>query len=213
MFIQSTRTTPTAPGVRRAKRRPQAVARADFVDAMASAVSGVGILTTDGSGGRFGITVSSVASVSADPPMILVCVNRRSPAHDAIVENGVYSVNLLAARHRELADTFAGHPSSGDAYGFTPGDWSRGATGSPRLRDAVAAFDCVLEQSHAAGSHTVFIGRVVAVSGRGGDPLLYTARSYGVPHPMKPTPKAAAPATSGVQSMTRSAARPEGESR
>jgi flavin reductase (DIM6/NTAB) family NADH-FMN oxidoreductase RutF len=171
------------------------VTRADFVAAMASAVNGVGILTTDGPAGRFGITVSSVASVSADPPMILVCVNQRSPVHDAIRENGMFAVNLLAGSQRELADTFAGHPSAGEAFGFTGDAWPPGATGAPRLSDAVSAFDCVLEQSHAAGSHTVFIGRVVATTGNGGDPLLYTARSYGIPCRWKRTLKPAAPET------------------
>ena len=148
---------------------------------MASAVNGVSILTTDGAAGRFGITVSSVASVSADPPMILVCVNRRSPVHEAMRENGTFSVNLLAASQREMADTFAGRPAAGEAFGFTSEAWSPGATGAPRLAGAISAFDCVLEQSHVAGSHTVFIGRVVAATGDGGDPLLYTARSYGTP--------------------------------
>jgi flavin reductase len=157
----------------------ETVDRADFIRAMAGAANSVSVVTTDGRAGRVGITVSSVSSVSADPPLVLVCVNRRSPAHRAMRENAVFAVNLLGTRHRELADTFAGRPSHGSAYDFNTDAWSRGATGAPRLADAVSSFECVLDQAHDAGSHTVFIGRVVSVAGAGGRPLLYGDRSYG----------------------------------
>lgn len=156
-------------------------AKEDFIAAMSRAVSGVAVLTTDGPGGRFGITVSSVASVSADPPLVLVCVNRSSVAHGALESNGVFCVNLLSTGQRELADAFAGRPSSGRAYEFEDGLWEEAPAGAPRLKEAVATFECVLYQAHAAGSHTVFIGRVTAVTERSGDPLLYTARAYGRP--------------------------------
>ena len=155
------------------------VDRADFISAMALAVNGVSIVTTDGGAGRFGITVSSVSSVSADPPLVLVCVNRKSPLHQALSENMVFCVNLLSAQQRELADTFAGRPTRGDAFEFAAAPWSRSVTGAPRLTHAVSAFECVLEQAHDAGSHTVFFGRVVAVFSGGGHPLLYADRAYG----------------------------------
>jgi flavin reductase len=152
-----------------------------FISAMARAVNGVAVVSTNGPAGRFGITVSSVSSVSADPPLVLACVNRSSAAHRALKENDVFCVNLLSADQRELADAFAGRPSRGRAYQFEEEIWHAGPTGSPRLRRALATFDCVLEQAHEAGSHTVFIGRVTGVTDRPGDPLLYTARSYGRP--------------------------------
>jgi flavin reductase len=153
----------------------------EFVSAMARAVNGVAVVATNGPGGRFGITVSSVASVSADPPLVLACVNRSSVAHRALKENGVFCVNLLSTAQCELADAFAGRPSRGQAYEFEKRMWRTGLTGSPQLNGALATFDCVLEQAHEAGSHTVFIGRVTGVTARPGDPLLYTARSYGRP--------------------------------
>lgn len=155
--------------------------REDFVAAMARAVSGVAILATDGPRGRFGITVSSFTSVSADPPLVLACVNRTSVAHAAVLRNGVFCVNLLSTEQRELADVFAGRPLRGRPYDFKDEEWHTGDTGAPRLEEAVATFDCALEQAHDAGSHTIFIGRVRAVTGRTAEPLLYTARSYGRP--------------------------------
>jgi hypothetical protein len=62
---------------------------------------------------------------------------------------------------------------------FTGGPWCPGVGGAPRFREAVATFDCVLEQAHEAGSHTLFIGRVVTAVGNAADPLLYTKRAYG----------------------------------
>lgn len=174
----------TIHGTRGDRTSPASADRTAFVVAMASAVSGVGILTTDGPAGRAGITVSSVTSASADPPLLLVCVHRASPAHDAVRENGVFGVSLLSANQREVADRFAGRPAAGDAYDFSSETWSTGATAVPRLPDAVASFDCRLEQIHVAGSHSVFIGRVVATANTGGSPLLYTNRSYGLPQPL-----------------------------
>src|SRR5215218_4831978 len=79
--------------------------RAQFIEAMSQIVSGVSIVTTDGPAGRFGLTVSSFCSLDADPPMVLVCVNQRSPLLQAIIENRVLAVNILAESHAALADS------------------------------------------------------------------------------------------------------------
>ncbi len=158
-----------------------ALERADFVQAMASAVNGVSVVTTDGTAGRFGITVSSVASVSADPPMVLVCLNRRSPASAALRENEAFCVNLLSKGQRAVAETFAGRPAQGEPFDFASASWSSSVTRAPCFDDAVAIFDCVLEKTYDAGSHTIFLGRVVFAKAHGGEPLLYTHRQYGYP--------------------------------
>lgn len=155
--------------------------REDFVNAMSGAVTGVNVITTDGPAGRFGITVSAMSSVSADPPMVLVCINRRSPACKAVRDNEVFCVNVLSTRQRHVADTFAGRPAQGEPYDFASVMWTQGIRGVPRLFDATSTFDCVLEHAYDAGSHTVFIGRVVATGGGSQSPLLYTARTYGYP--------------------------------
>jgi flavin reductase (DIM6/NTAB) family NADH-FMN oxidoreductase RutF len=155
--------------------------REDFVNAMSGAVTGVNVITTDGPAGRFGITVSAMSSVSADPPMVLACINRRSPACSAVRANKAFCVNVLSRWQRHVADTFAGHPAYGEPYDFASAMWMPGVTGVPRLVDASSVFDCVLEHAYDAGSHTIFIGRVVATSEGGGSPLLYAGRSYGYP--------------------------------
>ena len=158
---------------------PQSVAASDYTDAMASAVTGVSVVTTDGVAGRFGITVSSVSSVSADPPLVLMCINRRSPACAAVHANGVFCINLLSTRQQELANTFAGRPALGEPFDFAGAEWSEGLSGAPRFGGSTSTFDCVVEETHEAGSHDLFIGRVVAVGASAADPLLYTRRAYG----------------------------------
>lgn len=151
---------------------------AAFVDAMAGAATAVSIVTTDGRAGRFGITVSAVASVSAEPPLVLACINRRSPAVGAIEGNGRFCINMLNAGQAGLANRFAGRPDEGAPYDFRRADWLVGTTGAPVLDGAVAAFDCVLESAHDAGTHRIVIGRVASAVSSAHPPLAYARRSY-----------------------------------
>jgi flavin reductase len=157
------------------------VDRSIFVSAMGGAVTSVNVITTDGPAGLFGVTVSAMASVSADPPMVLVCVNQRSPACAAIRGNGVFCVNLLAAHQHSIADVFAGHPKAGQAFDFRCTEWQPTVTESARLPDAAATFDCVLHDSYDVGTHTIFIGRVVDVTTSEHLPLAHSRRAYCYP--------------------------------
>ncbi|MGE0211339.1 MAG: flavin reductase family protein [Parvibaculaceae bacterium] len=149
-----------------------------FIAVMGRAASGVSVVTTDGIAGRFGVTVSAISSVSAEPPLILACVNRKSPIVTAIDANGVFCVNLLAVRQQPIADTFAGRPRSGRPYDFGCADWLVGETGAPVLPEAAASFECSLEAAHDAGTHRIFIGRVLKALGGEAEPLVYSARAY-----------------------------------
>lgn len=161
---------------------PVSSLRDQFTDAMSRAVTGVTIVTTDGELGRFGQTVSAMSSVSADPPMLLVCINRKSPITAAIERHGSFAVNVLRSDQRRLADTFAGRPRSGPAYDFAAARWETAHTGAPLLTGAIARFDCTLDAAHIAGTHTIYVGVVAAAGGGAGAPLLYGRRSYGELH-------------------------------
>lgn len=150
-----------------------------FISAMGAAATGVSVVTTEGAGGRYGLTVSAISSVSADPPLVLACVNRRSPAAGAISANGRFAINVLAAHSRDVAETFAGRPRSGSPYDFTSHGWDEGETGVPVLADAAATFECELEHAHDAGSHRIFIGRVIAARRGSEAPLVYCNRAFG----------------------------------
>ncbi len=149
-----------------------------FTAAMARAATGVTIVTTDGEAGRLGMTVSAFSSVSAEPPLLLVCINRKSPLIGAVGSNGVFCVNLLSTRQRALADKFAGRPHIGDPYSFDEDLWHSRHTGAPVLIGSVAHFDCSVESAHDAGSHRIFIGRVRHADSNEHTPLVYNAREY-----------------------------------
>ena len=154
-----------------------------FLDAMSQAAATVSLATTDGPAGRAGMTVSSLCSLTADPPSILVCAHHKSRAVAAILENGCFCVNLLRQDQSHLSDVFAGRIEAADK--FACAEWGRLATGSPVLESALAAFDCELAQHNLWGTHYVLVGEVREVSSIGvGGPLIYANRAYGAPAPL-----------------------------
>jgi len=133
-------------------------------------------------------TVSAMCSVSMEPPLILVCVNRRSPINAVIERSGVFCVSALATQHDHVADTFAGRPWPGkDRWDFTCGHWEAAPSGAPRLTDALAAFDCAVHSVVAAGTHLVYLGAVREVVRGTGAPLVYANRGYAAPSPVPPS--------------------------
>lgn len=153
-----------------------------FFDGMSQAACTVNVVTTDGTAGRAGVTVSAMASVSADAPSpsLLVCIHHRSPAAAAILANGAFCVNVLRDDQSHISDTFAGRVKTGDGDKFSCTSWVVGKTGAPRASDPLAAFDCRLMSSEQVGTHWVLFGAVedIFVAERG-SPLIYANRAYG----------------------------------
>jgi flavin reductase (DIM6/NTAB) family NADH-FMN oxidoreductase RutF len=151
----------------------------DFVNAMASSAMGVSIVTTQGAVGRFGLTVSAWSSVSAEPPLLLACINRKNKIAEAITAHGFFAVNALDDSHADMARVFAGRPKSGEAYAFDETQWQIGRHDLPLLQGASATFICALDSFHDAGTHRIFMGHVEeAISGTV-SPLLYHNRTFG----------------------------------
>ena len=153
--------------------------RAQFVAAMRWNATSVNVITTAGRSGRFGITVSAFNPVSTEPPTLLICVNRRSPACRAIGSNSKFAVNILNESQSFVSETFAGRSSTQSPFGFGCCSWLAGEAGMPLVQDAVASLECVLEALHEVRSHMLFIGRVVSVQCSEHLPLLYSCRRYG----------------------------------
>lgn len=168
-----------APDSAYARSLPLPVARDAFTQAMSRAVTGVSVVCAEGPQGRVALTVSAVASVSADPPLLLACVRRANPLRAAVVDAGRFSVSLLAASQAAVADACAGRSPEGPGATFVPG-----ATGLPVVAGAAATFECELHAAQEAGSHTVLVGLVTAAAEGDAEPLLYHARAYGRPAPL-----------------------------
>ncbi len=144
---------------------------------MRSFAGAVCILTSAREGRRYGMTATAVCSAAADPPTVLVCVNRSTTTHEAMAHSGVFCVNVLRAEDSDLSNLFSGAQSGEGRFGSR--DWSRLATGSPVLVEALVSFDCRVVKKVAHGSHTIFLGLVRQVLfGKKGKPLLYADGQY-----------------------------------
>jgi flavin reductase len=158
---------------------PEAVSASAYREAMAQLASAVHLVTTDGPGGRAGLTATSVCSVSDGPPTLLVCLNRNSTAYPAFLRNGVLCINTLTAAHEGLATDFAGRVPQAER--FAGPDWGRLRTGAPVLAGALVAFDCRIVDRHEVGTHDVLICAVEALAEiSGAESLLYAGRHYRV---------------------------------
>jgi flavin reductase len=150
-----------------------------FREAMAKLGAAVHVVTTAGRGGKSGFTATAVCSVSDQPALLLVCLNRRSNSAPVLSQNGVFCVNTLGAGESGLADLFAGRSGVHLEERFAVGEWTTLKTGSPVLASAVVAFDCRTIEVKAVASHNVYFGAVEAVRlGPAGQALVYHDRLY-----------------------------------
>lgn len=160
---------------------PDTDLRAAFVEGMSRAATFVAVVTTDGEGGRAGVTVSSLTSVSADGehPSLLVCINRQSAAATSILQNRAFCANLLAEDQQDLANLFAGRSGTDRSERFDRIAWEAGSIGQPVLAGATATFECRLATALLWETHHIIVGRVAAVTlSSSGSALLYGQRAY-----------------------------------
>jgi flavin reductase (DIM6/NTAB) family NADH-FMN oxidoreductase RutF len=152
----------------------------DFKQGMRRLGASVCIITTKRpDGARNGLTATAVCSLSADPPMLLACLNRSSNTYSPIVEAGVFAVNVLSLEDAAVADRFAGTLPGPEKFGL--GAWEEAVTGAPLLKSAMASFDCRVERQVEAGTHCILIGAVqhVILGEAHRAPLLYAQGGYG----------------------------------
>lgn len=110
--------------------------------------------------------------------MVMVSLGKSTRTHDLILDTGVFAVTLLSSLQEGISDRFAGR-MKGVTDRFAGLDTFTMETGSPLIRGGLSYFDCRVTATHDAGTHTVFIGEVVAAKvGEGGAPLVYFDREY-----------------------------------
>lgn len=139
--------------------------RKRFLEGMSRAAATVSVVTTDGSAGRAGVTVSAMCSVSADSatPSLLVCVNKNSRSAEVIRSNASFCVNVLRDDQSYIADIFAGRSQMEGAKRFESGDWISMKSGAPAVKGALVSFDCTLKKDFLYGSHWVFVGELIDI--------------------------------------------------
>lgn len=156
--------------------------RARFLAGMSHCAATVNVVTTDGPSGRAGATVSAMSSVSADSPKptLLVCLHRESASAPAMLENGVFCVNVLRDDQSYISDVFAGRFKDQISDKFDCCGWTPMETGSPRVVDPLVAFDCRVVSSDLVGTHHVVFGEVQDIfAAERGSPLIYARHAYG----------------------------------
>ena len=149
-----------------------------FRQAMREFAAGVAVVACGGGDARSGCTVTALTSLSLTPPTLLICLSRDALTLTRLRQTSAFSVNLLADRHRPLADRFADRAVRG-AQRFAIGDWAPLVTGAPLLVDALAAIDCRVEEILERHTHAIIIGAVAGVlRGEPGAALVHWRSRY-----------------------------------
>ena len=150
----------------------------DFRAAMRQLPGGVSVITAGRDAARTGLTATSVVSFSADPPTLLVCVNKTASALPIIRRDGCFGVSVLAATQQDVADRFAGRDGVKGAARYEGATWRTLETGVWLLEGALANFDCEIDEIIERHSHAIVIGRVCAASSGEGGGLVHWRRAY-----------------------------------
>lgn len=151
--------------------------REEYRAALGRFASGVTVVTTiDKHGFRHGITVSAFCSVSLDPPLILICINKTTHSHPAFEIDGTFVVNVLSEDQARLSNHFA----SPVADKFDAVEYTETKDGIPILKNALVNLECRLVYAHEGGDHTIFVGKIEKsnIAGENEKPLIYYYGDY-----------------------------------
>jgi len=147
----------------------------EFRAALGNFASGVTVVTTIDAGGHLhGITVSAFCSVSLEPPLILVCIDKTAFSHPAFEIGRFFVVNVLREDQAHLSNHFA----TPFADKFDHIDYRTGITGVPVLENALVSLECRLVLAHEGGDHTIFVGEIESAIINEGRPLVYYSGDY-----------------------------------
>lgn len=135
----------------------------EFRDGMRAFVGNCSVITVGEGEGASGLVVTSAISLSAEPPLLLACVNRASSSWPLLKEYGRFGWSSLGAQHQAVAERFSGFGGVKGAARYDGVEWVTAVTGARLLADAPAAFDCTVEEMIDRATHSILIGRVQAI--------------------------------------------------
>lgn len=148
-----------------------------FKNAMRATVASVNVITCQHEGGHFGLTATAFASVSADPPSVLICVNAGASACQPIRASGRFCVNVLRTDMKAIATAFGGSTPPEERFLFS--EWVDLSSGNRSVAGAAAYFDCQVSDMHKVGSHWLIVGEVIECHANADRQLVYSSGSYG----------------------------------
>ena len=139
--------------------------------------SGVTVVTCWREGGIHGMTASSFTSVSLDPPLLLVCIDRRTRTHEYVSRQGAFGIHILGSDMQDVSDRSAGFLGD-EGHWLQDVEYHTELTGAPILDRSLAWMDCTVWQAYDGGDHTIFVGEIQAGGVSEGEPLLWFERGY-----------------------------------
>jgi flavin reductase len=148
-----------------------------YRDAMRRVPTAVTIVTTQFDYEVNGLTATAVCSVTADPPQVLVCVNRGATAYSLIAKSRCFVVNFLSEEHEDRARRFSKSKLAAQER-FAGISWVAMASGSPAMADAIVALDCNVNTDLVCGTHATYLANVVDVRVGNAAPLLHRAGEF-----------------------------------
>jgi len=158
---------------------------AAFRAAMRGFVGACSLITMGAGEDASGLVVTSGISLTAEPPMVLACVNRAASSWPLLKRLGAFGWSALGAAHQSVAERFSGMSGLKGAERYEGAAWITGATGARHLADAPLAFDCTVEEMIDRGTHSIVIGRVQSIrTNPDKGALLYWNGAY---HPLPPS--------------------------
>lgn len=151
------------------------VEKAEFRQALGHFAAAVTVVTAKLKNGHLtGITVTAFSSLSLDPPLVLICIDKRARIHDHLVRDGWFAVNILAEDQETVSRRFA----SSEPDPFREIGYTEAASGAPLIHNCIASIECKIVDLLPGGDHTIVVGEVESTKIREGKPLLYFRGGY-----------------------------------
>lgn len=152
-----------------------AVTPDEFREGLSRFASGVTVVTTlDADGRPHGLTVSAFCSLSLEPPLVLICIEKGIRSHQALSSASRFVVNILSSEQLDVSSRFASPLEDR----FDGVEWRGGIEGQPVIEGALASLECTIHSNFEGGDHTIFVGRVESISVSDRAPLLYFKSTY-----------------------------------
>jgi len=151
------------------------VTKDEFRKALSQFASGVTVVTAKCEDGQVrGITVSAFSSLSLEPPLVLICIDKDASLHDHLNEGGHFAVNVLAENQENISHRFASRiPDRFDGLAC-----KEGIAGTPLIDGSLTSIECRILHAYPGGDHTIFVGEVVRATVTEGRPLVYCQGNY-----------------------------------
>ena len=151
------------------------VEKAEFRRALGHFASGVAVVTSKFEDGQIaGVTVTAFSSLSLEPPLVLICIDKRARMHDRLQPGGNFAVNILSQDQEFVSRRFA----SSEPDPFREIGYREGTTGAPLIHGALGTLECRIVEGLPGGDHTIVVGEVEATHVAEGKPLVYFRGGY-----------------------------------